>query len=177
MEPTKFLNFVLQWTHLQTNHRKLKMSKHVKFPSIEKFSNVIRRVQEKTRFVGLAEDGSPIFDNLKPLPTLTFQGTEKLHGTNAAIAINSAGEFWCQSRENIITSLGDNAGFATYVHSQLGLYKDMIEFADQLHACVPNVEKTLIFGEWCGGNIQSKVALQQLPKMFVVFKICNVVGV
>jgi hypothetical protein len=32
----------------------------------------------------------------------------------------------------------------------------------------------MVFGEWCGGNIQKAVAITQLPKMFVVFGIALV---
>ena len=39
----------------------------------------------------------------------------------------------------------------------------------------PFNEYMAIFGEWCGGNIQKGVALNQLPKMFVIFAV-NVDG-
>lgn len=43
-----------------------------------------------------------------------------------------------------------------------------------LRASLPDVSKETsywIYGEWCGGNIQKGVALNQLPKMFVIFAI------
>jgi hypothetical protein len=41
--------------------------------------------------------------------------TEKIDGTNSAIIINEEGELACQSRNKIITTKQDNAGFANWV--------------------------------------------------------------
>jgi hypothetical protein len=128
-------------------------------------------VQERTRYVGKDEDGNPIFDNTIPLPTLKFHGTVKLHGTNASICYNQVDGLWIQSRERIITPESDNAGFAWYVTSNIDKYTTMInEFA-----IANNIDLTsntiCVYGEWCGGSIQSGVALNQLNKMFVVFEV------
>ena len=58
-----------------------------------------------------------------PLPTLTFTGTVKVHGTNAAIVRLKDGTIYAQSRSRIITPTSDNAGFAAFVH----LNQDKIE--------------------------------------------------
>lgn len=52
----------------------------IKYPSIGQFRNVIRHVQQQTRFVGKDADGNAIYDQSKSLPTLGFYGTVKLHG-------------------------------------------------------------------------------------------------
>ena len=93
------------------------MAEHIKYPSIEQFRNVVRAVQNKARYYK-DEDGEAAFDMTKPLPTLQFTGSVKLHGTNAGIRfqLNDPENFVCQSRERDIAIGDDNAGFATYVH-------------------------------------------------------------
>jgi hypothetical protein len=91
------------------------MKKMIKFPSIEQFRSVVATVLRQFNFVGLDENGDAIYDTTKPKPTLTFKGTVKLHGTNAAVCWNASSGMWAQSRENIITPEKDNAGFAFFV--------------------------------------------------------------
>ena len=93
------------------------MKKHISFPSIEKFSNIVGNVNRQYNFVGLDEAGEAIYDLTKSKPVLTFTGTIKLHGTNAGVCYNAVDGLWVQSRENIITPESDNAGFAFFVAS------------------------------------------------------------
>jgi hypothetical protein len=132
-----------------------------KFPKIGQFRDVINHVKQKTRFVGLDDAGEALFDATLPLPKMVFKGTVKLHGTNAAISRNSDGSIHFQSRERIITPNNDNAGFATWA-STIDWRQFLAAFAE--------FDQVVIFGEWCGGNIQQGVAINQLPKMFVIFK-------
>lgn len=121
------------------------MPEHVSFPSIEQYRNVVRLVRERAQHDGL------------PLPRLTFYGSVKLHGTNAGIGFTEAGEMWTQSRSQILTPEADHMGFAKWVRDN----------ADT----IPRLVSSVIFGEWCGGNIQKGVALGKLPKMFVPFAV------
>lgn len=121
--------------------------------------------------MGFDDAGEPILNPSPTLPTLKFRGSVKLHGTNAAVVFASGGITY-QSRERELTLTADNAGFyahmatkgdalrwvANTIQDQLGLNRE----ADNVIA---------VFGEWCGGNIQRGVALNGLPKMFVVFAI------
>lgn len=136
----------------------------IKFPSIEQYRNVVRNVQHKAQFVGLDEDGNPIMNRAAVLPSLLFEGTVKLHGTNASVVISPTGIEWAQSRENIITPEKDNAGFAMFAHANMEKFKQIARF-------VEDEREVVIYGEWCGGNIQKGVAICQLPKMFVIFGI------
>jgi RNA ligase len=145
----------------------------IKFPSIEQFRNVVHNVTSRAHYAGKDELGNVIYDTSKPLPTLAFQGTVKLHGTNAGIACDAEGTVWCQSRENIITPMSDNAGFAMYVEANKVFYRELLNQA-MLAYSLHNDEALLIFGEWCGGNIQKKVAITQFPKMFVIFGMARV---
>lgn len=147
---------------------------HIKWPSIEQFRGVVRNVQHKAQFAGFSEDGSPVFNCQAILPKLTFEGTVKLHGTNAAVGVTPENYVWFQSRENIITPEKDNAGFAMFASGKVEKFK---QIASQAAGCFGDVSKNkpiLIFGEWCGSNIQKGVAICQLPKMFVVFGIACV---
>lgn len=137
------------------------MAEHIAFPSIEQFRHVIREVQHRARWAGTDENGDSIFDRTKPLPTLNFSGTVKLHGTNASVVLDRD-EIYFQSRNNIITPESDNAGFATWASNvPLEVWRSVF----------PTNEKVVIYGEWCGKNIQKGVAISELPKMFVIFKI------
>jgi len=57
----------------------------IKYPSIEQFRNIIRKVKEKTDYVGKDTNGDNIYLHTKDYPILEFKGTVKLHGTNAGI--------------------------------------------------------------------------------------------
>ena len=72
-----------------------------------------------------------------------------------------------------------NAGFAAYVHENkeefLRVFRKIktellmeLEAEIAYHRLNPTV---IVYGEWCGGNIQKSVAINQLPKMFVLFGI------
>jgi len=142
----------------------------VKFPSIEQFRNVITNVTRNARYQGLDDEGKPLFDNSLPLPTLEFEGTVKLHGTNAGIA-RFEGEQWFQSRERILSVGSDNAAFAA--HMSVIPEADMDAMFESIEAQVPTTEEhpVLVFGEWCGSGIQKGVAISNVDKMFVVFKV------
>jgi len=47
------------------------MKKHISYPSIEQFRNVIANINRQFNFVGLDENGEPIYDHKKEKPTLT----------------------------------------------------------------------------------------------------------
>lgn len=135
--------------------------KHHPFPKIQQYHQVLRAMKLRHCYVGKDEEGNPVYDNTRILPTIEFKGHVKLHGTNAAIVFNSDGSYYCQSRENIINEVKDNAGFAHWVAKE-GKRLQSIVFP----ACF---EKIVIYGEWCGGSIQKGVAINELEKMFVVF--------
>ena len=145
------------------------MKELIKFPSIEQFRNVIKDVQFRAQTVGYDQDGNRVVDRDPTYPKLKFIGTVKIHGTNACIGSHED-DVWYQSRERIITPESDNAGFAT----AMTVIPDQItDLFSQIRK--HNIDKgehpVLIFGEWCGGNVQAGVGVTGLPKMFVVFSI------
>lgn len=121
------------------------MPEHLPFPSIEQYRNICKLVRERAQHDGL------------PLPRLTFYGSVKLHGTNAGIGFADNGAIWAQSRSQIVTTDADHMGFAAWVRDNV--------------AAIPPLKSAVIFGEWCGGNIQKGVAIGKLPKMFVPFAV------
>ena len=145
------------------------MKRHISFPSIEQFRSVITNINRQFNFVGLDVNGDPIYDYALPKPVLTFKGTVKLHGTNAGVCYNNVGGFWAQSRENIITPVQDNAGFAFFAESNknefMGLFN---QIKDENNIDLDN-NTISIFGEWAGGNIQRGVGIAGLDKSFFIF--------
>ena len=146
----------------------------VKFPKIGQFKNVVSEVKHRTSFRGLDEAGQPIYDSVARNPILKFRGSVKLHGTNAGVIYTwnpTTFEYdvHIQSRNNVITPVKDNAGFATFMHridtdkllANIMKYNQMDYTPTQIR----------VFGEWCGGNIQTGVAITGLEKMFVIFAI------
>ena len=103
------------------------------------------------------------------MPTVTFRGTVKLHGTNAAVCQSSEKTF-CQSRARVIGIGNDNAGFAAWQHANKEMFANIFAHIRSKHV-VDTDDVIQIYGEWCGGNIQKRVGLTKLPKMFVVFGI------
>lgn len=126
-----------------------------KFTSIEQFRHVVKTVREHFNRIS-----SPHL-----IPTLTFIGTVKLHGTNAGVR-RFHGKFQPQSREQIIDETHDNMGFAKYVAS---LDQDLLnDLFDQIGT--EKDDDITIYGEWCGSGIQDTVAICQLPvKQWVIF--------
>lgn len=133
-----------------------------KFPSIEQYRNVIKAVRNSFDYKGKDENGDPIYKHTENYPTLKFQGTVKLHGTNTGIVKYADGRIEFQSRERVLSLDEDNAGFMnSMVSKDLNFLFDNFQFNDY---CA-------IYGEWCGGNIQKGVALNNLEKMLVIFGI------
>lgn len=153
-------------------YNKINQSKdwtHYGYPSIEQFRNVIYNVNHKAHYVGQDENNEPIYDPLRPKPTLTFIGTTKLHGTNCGIIVDLANEvIYFQSRENVITPASDNAGAATFLAS---IQEDIVNMVLDFTKDKTGFDIVALYGEWCGGNIQKSVALNGLDKMFVLFDV------
>lgn len=144
---------------------------HIAFPSINQFRHVVQHVRRKASFIGLDDAGEPIYNLAAKAPTLTFIGTVKLHGTNAAVVFTPEGVQF-QSRERVLTWEQDNAGFYAHMSQHTtelaDLYVAVAEKAGVYGTCTNTIA---VYGEWCGGNIQKGVAITGLPKMFVIFAI------
>lgn len=141
------------------------------FPSIKQFRDVIRHVKRKAEFMGLDTEGAPIINPAPILPKLNFRGSVKLHGTNAAVVYTPEGIFF-QSRERVLSQEADNAGFYAHMSMHGDALRRIVGSIEKQCCLHPSLDNTIaVYGEWCGGNIQKGVALNGLPKMFVVFAI------
>src|ERR1700728_871341 len=129
---------------------KLKMSQHYPYPSIDQFRNCVKNVRERAEHLGV------------PIPTITFTGTVKLHGTNASVVFPGDGTYYCQSRTRVISVEDDNHGFAKWVEDNKEAFQALEHSLRIYHGVV-------LYGEWFGQGIQSGVAVSSLPKRFVVF--------
>ena len=116
------------------------MKRHVTFPDIAQFRSAVHNVKHKTSYQGKDALGNIIHDYTTPNPVLSYEGTVKLHGTNASI-IYDGSEMWVQSRENIIEVGKDNAGFAMWVQANKEILLDVFRAIN-----LPN-ETCAIFGE------------------------------
>lgn len=126
-----------------------------KFSDIEQFRHVVKSVRMYFGSIGQEDK----------LPSHIFEGTIKLHGTNAAVQRHK-NEFKCQSRKNWIDPSNDNYGFATWFEAQNK--HPISELFDKI-SNNPN-DKITIYGEWCGPGIQSRVGICNLPsKQWVIF--------
>lgn len=151
--------------------------KLAKMPKITDYKTVIKKVKEKITFRGLDDLGDPIFDPTAELPKLDYKGTIKMHGSNGALVytwdpLSQDYLFHAQSKNTILSITQDNLGFANYVYATkvdgIALPDAILDKLMKLNLdYTPNV--IAVYGEWCGGSIQAKVALNKLEKMFVVF--------
>ena len=135
---------------------------HLRFPSIEQFRTVVKRVRDRSNFHGV------------PLPKLIFNGSVKLHGTNSSCVFNpQIGEIWCQSRDQIITPENDHVGFARFIselQKEIKIYFNVAAGVYGMNNIKPG-DLIGIYGEWCGKGIQKGVAINQISKRFVIFGI------
>lgn len=94
------------------------MKRHIAAASIGQFREVIGEINRTANFVGLDENGKAMYDPSIKKPVLTFTGTIKLHGTFAAACYNDVDGIWAQSKNDIITPVKDNAGWAFFVETK-----------------------------------------------------------
>jgi hypothetical protein len=124
-----------------------------KFPSIEQYRTVVKCVRDDFNRIS-----SPHL-----IPTLTFIGSPKLHGTNAGLR-RFHDKIQPQSRERILDIDNDNHGFARFIFQ---IPESILHGLFDLLGTKEN--DITLYGEWIGGNIQKGVGLSNLPKQWVLF--------
>jgi len=142
----------------------------IPFPSIKQFRDIVKHIRTKASFIGLDEQGKAIYNPNPVYPKLTFNGTCKLHGTNAAIVYGPEGIYY-QSRGRVLTQTQDNAGFMAHMEQHLDTVAGLGAYIAKTNALKGVNHTIVVYGEWCGGAIQKGVAINGLPKMFVIFAI------
>ena len=144
------------------------MKRLIRFGKIKQFRDVVRTISHKARFDGLDENQNPIY-NSDPLPTIMAIGTEKIHGTNAAVCYSHPDGMWTQARKKILTIESDNAGCAFFVESRKDIFKSIINELAGIHSIDLNRNIISIFFEFAGGSIQPKSACTGMEKRAIIF--------
>ncbi|CAF1003398.1 unnamed protein product [Rotaria sp. Silwood1] len=141
------------------------MAIHISYPTTPQFRQA---VDDVNKYASLSPDNHD-----KQLPTLNFIGTVKLHGSNVAIGYQIESGYWYQSRNRLITPYDDYADFAQHMNSLAGQFftAHVLPYCPTIREHYMSGDKVVIYGEWCGGNIQKHVAISGLPLMFVIFKV------
>jgi len=147
------------------------MKRFITFGSIDQFSTVIKNVKRTAQFVSYDEETKEVTVNREAkMPTIIATGSEKIHGTNAAVCYSEVDGFWVQSRKNIIDTEKDNAGCAFAAYANESEWMKIIEDLAYEHNI--NLDENIIsvYFEWSGGNIQKKSALTGLDKRAMIFQ-------
>lgn len=110
-----------------------------KFNSIVQYSGVVKAVRDHCSYNNL------------PLPVLTFTGSTKLHGSNAAVGFSKDGDIWFQSRERVLTTDYDNSGFCNWGICKLPELKQIYEKI-AAHYQIEH-DNFYIYGEWFGKGV------------------------
>lgn len=127
----------------------------IKFPSIGQFRNVVKEVRLNHDYLGECA----FYVHTTPYPEIEFEGTVKIHGTNAGV-VKTKDKLEYQSRERVLSLTSDNSQFMLHMSGKnLDFLFNDIEFNDHI----------AVFGEWCGQGVQKGVAVSELPKMFIIF--------
>ena len=53
------------------------MKKHIKYPKIGQFSDVVTSINRQSSFVEMGNEGDPVYDPSLPKPKITFNGTDQ----------------------------------------------------------------------------------------------------
>lgn len=136
------------------------MSKMYKWPSTGQFKNAIKEV----RYRANNENNEP--------PILLYEGSVKLHGSNAAVYVDiETDELVVQSRNRVLTVEQDNFNFAFFVHTHEEIFRKLCE-----QAKVADGTQSIIYGEWCGEGVNHGCAIHQVKeKFFMIFGVKQIV--
>jgi len=148
-------------------------AQHIKFSSIEHFRSFLKELRRHYRDV--AEDEIP--------KSFLLEGTVKLHGTHADLVFRKCAcddgddvvwKVHCQSRNRVLSLDQDNCGFANFVAGiPCNVLLDIVRNIEAIYRENTGNDATevMVAGEFCGNDVQPKVALTQLDKMFVIFDV------
>jgi hypothetical protein len=145
------------------------MNKFIAAASIGQLRDIVSHINRTTNFIGLDENGEAIYDPSIKKPCLKFKGTVKLHGTFSSVCYNSVSGIWFQSKNNIITPIKDNAGFALFANTKKDIFKELISKLANQHD-IDLTNNTISLGmEWVGKGIQRGVSISLMDKSAFIF--------
>lgn len=140
--------------------------KFTAYHKIPQFKDVIKNIQHTTNYNGLDEEGNPIYVK-RTLPTITFKGTVKLHGTNAQLCYDGNTLQGGKRSSLLLDNTDTHFGFKEWINANK---KYLLSIIKPIHEKY-NSKQTVIYGEWAGNTIQKGVAISQLSKAFYMFDI------
>jgi len=156
--------------------------RHLGFGSTPNFPNLYKVIKRHFQSLAITPEERAYIETLEGeqieeffanrrqiLPTLTFTGSEKLHGENMAVCYCD-GTMWVQGRNRINTVEKDQNGMAQFVELHKQAFLDI--FDD-----LASPEDTIVLdGEWAGGNIQKgNAACSGTEKAFYMFDYFRVI--
>lgn len=145
------------------------MKRQINFPEIGQYINAVYSVKRRYEFTGLDDNGDGIYDESLPKPTIRFNFTVKLHGTNLGVCMNSLSGMWVQSKENIISIENDNAGSALFCERNKPALERLFNQIKYRNSIDLSANTITIYAEWVGKGIQKGVAINNLDKsMFII---------
>ncbi len=173
----------------------MSVRRHLGFGSTPNFNNLYKQVQslaadseERFAYAGWHPDTgvppteeqkvllSEFSGNTTDLPTLTFTGSEKLHGENMAVAFSNT-EIWVQGRNQVRTILGDQNGMAAFVEARREVFINLFDSITEKYFINTTKDTIVLDGEWAGGNIQrGNAACSGTNKAFYLFDYFRVVN-
>jgi len=144
------------------------MAKFYPYPDTNQMSHMNRSIKESIQFTGCDENGKPHYDYTIPLPTVTYTGTIKVHGTNAGVGYDPETKtLWAQSRNHVLSEKSDQYGFHNFVMKNKALF---ICILSSLTTNLPIVA----YGEWFGAGIQKNVAISTLQRRLMIFAVKHI---
>ena len=146
------------------------MKRFINFGSVEQLRSVVMKMQHQVHYTGQDENDEPMYNKSIKMPTIVSRGTEKIHGTNAAVCFSNPDGFWVQSRKNIITPEKDNAACAFNAMQNEVEWRYIMNELVKEHNINLDTHIISVFFEWAGGNIQKKSALTGLEKRAMIFQ-------
>ena len=130
------------------------MIRHISFEKTPNFKSISHEVMGKAIFDFQVNNQKEYEGEPLDLPTVEFHGTEKIHGTNAAVCYNNIDGLWVQSRNNVIKIGEDNCGCAQAVANNEAEWLVLINHILIKHNIDLDAFTLTIYYEWAGGNIQ-----------------------
>jgi len=126
----------------------------IKFSKIQGFNNAVKYARSRREW---------------PHGAIEFEGTTKLHGTNAGVLVRADGSMTAQSRNRALSLDSDNCGFAAFAleSRRAAFLAGLAGVIGKSHA---HDDSVVVYGEWCGPGIQKGCAVNKMhDKHFVVF--------
>ena len=139
------------------------------YHKIRQFKDIVRDIQFKANFKGLDDAGQPIYEESRK-PTLLFNASTKLHGTNAGVCYTPAKGIVAQKRSSLLkkNNLTEHFGFNQFVQIEKKEFFEELMHGLWSTYCTEGQQIT-IYGEWAGKGIQKSVGISELNKSFYIF--------